>query len=48
MPANNSLMGGGVNGAIETVKNYLATHILPTEIIFACFDGENSAYIAGF
>jgi len=27
--------------AIETVQNYLATHILPSQIIFACFDGEN-------
>jgi len=27
--------------AIETVKNYLATHILPSQIIFACFDEEN-------
>ena len=27
--------------AIRSVKNYLATHILPSQIIFACFDEEN-------
>ncbi len=27
--------------AIQTAKNFLETHILPSEIIFVCFDEEN-------
>jgi O-acetyl-ADP-ribose deacetylase len=27
--------------AIKTTRNFLATHYLPSEIIFACFDDEN-------